>query len=47
MKIENARFSIAWELCKRHDWSGMGENMAVDAEGRSQGMYKSIDLQHT
>ena len=36
------RQANAWATCQRHDGSGLGENMAVVAEGGPQRMYRSF-----
>ena len=32
----------AWATCQGHEWSGLGENMAVVAELGLQGIYRSF-----
>ena len=36
------RQANAWATCQGHDGSGLGENMAVVAEGGPQRMYRSF-----
>ena len=41
------RQTNAWTTRQGHDGSGLGEKMAVVAEGGPQGMYEAFDLQRT
>ena len=41
------RKTNAGVICQGHDGSGLGENMAVVAEGGPQVMYRSFDLKRT